>query len=137
MRLKSDLILLLAALIWGITFVIQRIVANDVGIFLFNGARFLLAALVLLPFLFGKYRIPRKELAWVGLTGLLLGAGSALQQAGLRETTAANAGFITSMYVVLVPILMALVLRHQVGLVTWAAATAKARILLAGWAGVG
>ncbi|MDR3574456.1 MAG: DMT family transporter [Anaerolineaceae bacterium] len=121
-RLRSDLILLLVALIWGTAFVAQRLGAVHSGIFVFNGLRFLLATLVMLPFIRFHWKVDRQVLPLVMLAGLLLFAGSAFQQAGLQFTTAGNAGFITTLYVVLVPILLLLFWRQAVSWLAWVAA---------------
>jgi drug/metabolite transporter (DMT)-like permease len=112
--------LLVVSLIWGSAFVAQRIAALQVGVFLFNGLRFLLGALVLLPFaLWGKNQerslpaTPKDTLAGILMAGGLMWAGAALQQAGLQHTTAGNAGFITGLYVVFTPLLLALVPRQK------------------------
>jgi len=102
-RLRADLALLLVALIWGSAFVAQRIAGLYGSVFLFNGVRFLLSAAVLLPFVPWKRRPLQPARGWAALAGFLLFAASALQQHGLRWTTAGNAGFLTSLYVVLVP----------------------------------
>jgi drug/metabolite transporter (DMT)-like permease len=113
MRLKADLTLLLVAFIWGTAFVAQRVAGQMGSVYLFNGARFLLAALVVLAFAWNARRtsgpsspIARGQYTWMAIAGFFLFMGSALQQAGLVYTTAGNAGFITSLYVVLVPILL-------------------------------
>lgn len=114
-RLRADLFLLLAAVIWGSAFVAQRVAALHMDIFLYNGLRFLLGALVLFPFAL-KRSLNRPALAttapraWlmIVLAGSLLFGGAAFQGLGLRYTTAANAGFITGLYVVLVPLLLAI-----------------------------
>jgi drug/metabolite transporter (DMT)-like permease len=121
-RLRSDLILLMIALIWGIAFVAQRLGAEQSGIFVFNGLRFLLAALVLLPFIRFHWKVERKVLPLVFLTGLILFAASDLQQAGLQFTTAGNAGFITTLYVVLIPLLLLVIWRQKISWLAWAAA---------------
>jgi drug/metabolite transporter (DMT)-like permease len=128
-RIKADLTLLGVALIWGSAFVVQRIAALEVGVFYFNGVRFLLAALFLLPFsrlgiLQEKDSAGQGRAAWLGvlLTGLALFCGSAFQQAGLQYTTAGNAGFITGLYVVLIPLFMALAWRQRPRPVIWLAA---------------
>ena len=112
--LKSDLMLLLASFIWGTAFVAQRIGMQDVTPFFFNGVRFLLGAIVLIPFIHAK-SAPAKEAhsCWLGnpfqkeflILGLLLTGGASLQQVGIVFTTAGKAGFITGLYVILVPIL--------------------------------
>ncbi len=105
-RLKADALLLLASLIWGTAFVAQRLVGQQGGVHLFNGARFGLAAFLL----WGVQRFRplggRDFWRWAGVAGALLFSGSALQQAGLQYTTAGNAGFITSLYTVFVPLLL-------------------------------
>lgn len=111
MRLKADLTLLVVSIIWGSAFVAQRVAGQMGSVYLFNGARYLLAALVVLPL---ALRVKRKEkpswtmsrdqYKWMIVAGSLLFLGSAFQQAGMVYTTAGNAGFITSLYVVLVPI---------------------------------
>lgn len=106
MRLKADLTLLLVSIIWGSAFVAQRIAGQLGSVYQFNGARYLLAALILLPFVKRIHlaSIPRPQYKWMAIAGFFLFLGSALQQAGMVYTTAGNAGFITSLYVVLVPV---------------------------------
>jgi drug/metabolite transporter (DMT)-like permease len=105
-RITSDLILLLAALIWGGGFVAQRTASLHLGFFAFNGLRFLLGGLVMLPFVIHRLKQPPRNLVWIVPAGVLLFSASALQQAGVATTTAGSAGFITGTYVVLVPILL-------------------------------
>jgi drug/metabolite transporter (DMT)-like permease len=115
-RLWADLTLLLVAFIWGGAFVIQRMAAAEVQAYVFNGIRFLLGGLVILPFALLRARgdgsgrrvgsMPGIYLAGVGLAGLLLAAGAAFQQIGLSYTTASNAGFITGLYVVFLPVFL-------------------------------
>jgi drug/metabolite transporter (DMT)-like permease len=129
-HIKSELILLLAAVIWGFAFVAQLVGMEYVGPFTFNGIRFILGAFVLLPFLVIRWRknprfaaiqyAPlRSKLLWGSLaTGLLLFGGVALQQLGLQQTTAGKAGFITGMYVVFVPI-AGIFTGHHTNAVMW------------------
>ena len=132
-RWHADFILLMVALIWGSAFAVQRVAGRTMDPFTFNGLRFLLGGVLILLFsrLVKKNRdIPRvvphgdiKEL-WryiVLAGGLLFGAGG-LQQAGLETTTAGNAGFITSLYVVIVPIFLALFWKQRMYWTVWAAA---------------
>ena len=102
-------LLLLAAAIWGFGFVAQRAGMAHVGPLLFNGVRFLLGALILVPILFLRRapRSSRDSRAVVGLfaSGLVLALAANLQQFGLVSTEAGKAGFITGLYVVFVPIL--------------------------------
>ena len=109
--LRANLLLLLAALIWGVAFVAQKNGLDSLSPFAFNGYRFLLGGLVLLPFAIARRRgaAPDRGL-WLG--GLLCGAclfvASSAQQIGLKWTTAGKAGFLTALYVVIVPLLAAL-----------------------------
>jgi drug/metabolite transporter (DMT)-like permease len=111
---KSDLILLLTAAIWGFAFVAQRVGMDYVGPFTYNGVRFALGSLTLVPLLLaGRGRPVSSALPMTGrmfiLGGGALGAvlfvAASLQQVALIYTTAGKAGFITGLYVVIVPIL--------------------------------
>jgi drug/metabolite transporter (DMT)-like permease len=111
MRLKADLTLLVVSIIWGSAFVAQRVAGQMGSVYYFNAARYLLAALVVLPVAWRVWRVanpphemPREQYKWMFIAGFFLFAGSALQQAGMVYTTAGNAGFITALYVVLVPV---------------------------------
>jgi drug/metabolite transporter (DMT)-like permease len=121
-RLLADLSLLVVAVVWGSAFAVQRIAAAHLGPFLYNGLRFLLGALTLLPMLWGRWQRPSRA-EWLGgsLAGALLVAASALQQAGLQFTTAGKAGFITGLYVVLVPLFLALGWRQRLHRHAWIA----------------
>ncbi len=107
-RIKSDLMLLLATILWGSAFAVMRLAAGHNTIFLMNGMRFFLGGLLLLllPKAREKGVFTRQNLPYVLLAGLALYVATAFQQAGLASTTAGNAGFITSLYVVLVPIIL-------------------------------
>ena len=120
MRLKADITLLVVSIIWGSAFVAQRVAGQMGSVYLFNGARYLLAALVVLPLALRVKRndrpswtMSRDQYKWMFVAGFLLFLGSALQQAGMVYTTAGNAGFITSLYVVLVPIALFFVWREK------------------------
>ncbi len=125
--LRSDLMLLITAAIWGTAFVAQRVGMDYVGPFTFTAARFFLGALSLLPLLLilksaalkpttGKARLN----IWQGglIAGSFLFAGATLQQVGLQYTTAGNAGFITGLYIILVPVI-ALLWGQRTGRNTW------------------
>ncbi len=121
MRLKADLLLLLTAVIWGTAFVAQRTAALQNSLFLFNGARFLLGALVLLPFSGLRWRAGGRAWGVACAAGVLLFTAGTLQQLGMRYTTAGNAGFLTSLYVVLVPVLLLAIWRQRPAPQAWAA----------------
>jgi drug/metabolite transporter (DMT)-like permease len=112
-RLRADLSLLLVAAIWGSAFVSQRLSAQTGSVFMFNGLRYLIAAVAIAPFVKFKGNFDRAHLKWIGAAGFVVFAGSSLQQAGLRFTTASNAGFLTSLYVVFVPFFIFLIWRER------------------------
>lgn len=126
-RLKADLLLLLTAGIWGTAFVAQRVAAVNTGVFLFNGFRFLLGALVLSPFILPKQNAAiqamsqKRALPGILISGLLLFTAGTFQQMGLRYTTAGNAGFITGLYVVLIPIILAIAGKQRQRQAIWIA----------------
>lgn len=124
--LRAESLLLLTALIWGSAFVAQRVGMDHVGPFTYNGVRFLLGALSLLPLLLMRRRSSpltqpggwRWIFAGGSLAGLVLFAGASLQQLGIIHTTAGKAGFITGLYVVIVP-LLGLLWGHRTPWKTW------------------
>jgi drug/metabolite transporter (DMT)-like permease len=128
--LRADALLLLTAIIWGFAFVAQRLGMEHIGPFLFNGVRFALGCIPLLPFVYrnanGKLgQQLRRTAPAAALAGSVLFAGASLQQVGIVYTTAGKAGFITGLYVVLVPLLgLALGTRTQWS--TWLGALAAA-----------
>jgi drug/metabolite transporter (DMT)-like permease len=96
---------------------------QQMGAFGFNGLRFTLAALVLLPFALRAWKnIDAKGLAGGRLAGVTAGRGGGFQQMGLVYTTAANAGFITGLYVVLIPIFLSIFWRQPPRAILWPAA---------------
>ncbi len=125
---RANLLLLLTALIWGAAFVAQRMGMDHMGPLTFNGVRFALGALALVPLIAHMNR-KRTSIAPTLPTliqgGMLMGGalflGAWLQQFGLCYTTAGKAGFITGLYVVFVP-LIGIFLGHRYGLGTWGGA---------------
>lgn len=126
--LRADLLMLLTALIWGTAFVAQRLGMDNIGPFLYSGLRFSLGALVLLPLLLyrpaGSAPSPVSRSLLLGglLLGLALTAGINLQQVGLLFTSVTNSGFITGLYVIIVP-LLGLLLGQRAGLGIWLGAS--------------
>ena len=120
MRLKADLTLLIVSIFWGSAFVAQRVAGQMGSVYLFNGVRYLLAALIVFPFAMRANQgsspgspISREQYQWMLIAGFILFLGSALQQLGVVYTTAGNAGFITSLYVVLVPLVLFMIWREK------------------------
>ncbi len=125
---KADLLLLLAAAIWGSGFVAQRLGMDHVGPMTFNAARFAIGFLtVLLVIRFRRSQgdgvtFPlRTYVLGGGVAGVVLFVAAALQQIGMITTTAGKGGFITGLYVVLVPVL-GIFIRVRAGYATWAGA---------------
>ena len=121
---KSDFILLFVAIIWGFAFVAQRIGMDHVGPFTFNGLRFVLGSLSLLPIIFFQRNSTsiknNNGIINSGiLSGIFLFLGISFQQVGLVYTTAGKAGFITGLYVVIVPFLNLFFKQDRTGLGTW------------------
>jgi drug/metabolite transporter (DMT)-like permease len=141
--LKADGLLLLTAAIWGFAFVAQRAGMEYIGPFLFNAIRFALGSLCLLGVMAFTKKAgpsgisdsrtnekignsagkPKPASLVVGgiFAGIVLFLASSFQQAGLVYTSAGKAGFITGLYVVVVPV-MGLMLGHRPGLRLWAGA---------------
>ena len=139
-KLIGNMLLLLTSIIWGSAFVAQRIGMDFVGPLTFGAARFILSALVLIPVLYITERNNKKQsqnseqieilsleerkrqrniLIKAGFVcGSIIFCGTTLQQFGLVFTTAGKTGFITALYIVLVPI-FGLVLKHKPGLKGW------------------
>lgn len=111
-KVKSTILLFLTAIIWGFAFVAQRVGAEYVGAFTFNGIRFLLGTLSLIPviLIFEKEKFNKEKFKKTLVSGLLAGVvlfiASTLQQFGVEITgSAGKAGFLTGLYIVLVPLI--------------------------------
>jgi drug/metabolite transporter (DMT)-like permease len=128
-RLQANLLLTLAAIIWGSSFVVQQIGTGELGTITFTGARFLVGALVVLPFAVKQFmRVDQNERKfqssdWQGMvaTGCVLLTAAVLQQHGILRTTVTNSGFLTALYVPLVPVLGLIVLQRKVHFSIWPA----------------
>ncbi len=124
--LRADVLMLITAMIWGTAFVAQRIGMDNIGPFLFTGLRFALGALALLPLVIwrGRHEARYEPFLQKGVLlggfamGLALTIGINLQQVGLLFTSVTNSGFITGLYVIVVP-LLGLVVGNRTGLGTW------------------
>jgi len=106
MRLKANLTLFAVAIIWGTGFITQGIAARYLLAYLFNGLSFILASIILIPFIpRGKKKQPGAW-KWMLIAGLILFIATALQQVGIYYTKIANAGFLTSLYIIFTPFLL-------------------------------
>ena len=132
---KNFILLFLTALIWGVAFVAQSVAMDYIGPYTFNAVRSLLGGIVLVPcvFLFGQKEksvidedpskgtaIDRPGDMITGglLCGIMLFLSTTLQQVGIQYTTVAKAGFITALYIILVPIL-GIFLKKRVSVQIW------------------
>ena len=126
--LRADVLMLITAMIWGSGFVAQTSGMDHIGPFLYSGLRFALGSLCLLPLVL--LRAPARPEPFLTrglliggcLMGLALALGINLQQVGLLFTSVTNAGFITGLYVIVVP-LLGLLIGHKTGLGTWLGAS--------------
>ena len=128
-RLQANSLLALAAAIWGSSFVVQQVGTGNLGSISFTGARFLVGGLIVFPFAFRQFkrveRLERKfrQEDWLtlGVTGIVLLIAAVLQQHGILRTSVTNSGFLTALYVPMVPFLGLLFLRRRVHFVVWPA----------------
>ena len=128
--MQANLMMLLAASIWGFAFVAQRVGMETMGPHWFNSLRFFIGVVALTPVVIWMDRTQAKSsiegpksstkslLMGGAVAGLLLFIGATFQQVGLQYTTAGKAGFITGMYIFFVP-LIGLFFRMKTGLGTW------------------
>ncbi len=129
-KLFGNALLLLAALIWGLAFVAQRVGMDHIGPYTFTAARSILATFVVGLFYAlepkkaeDKDSNLRKHDTVLGglLCGVILAAASTLQQVGLVHTSAGKAGFITAMYMLLVPVFNLVIFRKRSPYLVWVA----------------
>jgi drug/metabolite transporter (DMT)-like permease len=123
---RNSCLLLLTAIVWGMAFVAQSAGMEHVGPFTFNSVRNIIGGLVLIPVILvirkinGEQRpfVTKIELIGGICCGIALFAASSFQQQGILYTTVGKAGFITALYVVIVPIL-GLFFKKRMPLLTW------------------
>ena len=129
-RTTANLLLLCAGAIWGMGFVAQQTAMDDIGPMLFIALRFLLAGVAVAPFSYAEMKrknitsMPSEIMRFKGsffLVGLAFFLGMAFQQVGLIGTSVTNAGFLTALYVIMVPIIMISVLRVAQPFIIWPA----------------
>ncbi len=128
-RFQANALLLGAAIIWGTTFVVQQVGTGGLEAITFTGIRMLVGACFIMPLAIRQYRTvhDRSHLFtssdWFGivLTGVVLFTAAALQQYGIFHTTVTKAGFLTALYVPLVPIIAFLIFRRRAHWSVWPA----------------
>lgn len=127
---NAGLLLLLTSFIWGMSFVAQSVSSDAVGSFTFNGIRMLIGALVLLPVVIPVARKHKGDKAYWkrawksgALLGVLIASASVVQQYGVAISGAGKGGFITSIYIIFVPI-FSMLFGSKVSRRTWTCAAA-------------
>ncbi len=125
-RIHADLMLLLAAAIWGVAFVFQKSAMDHIGPNAFIAARGFLAALTLVPFAIHEARRtatppPIKLMQIAGIAGIAFFLGALFQQLGLQTATVSNTGFLTGLYVIITPFIAWGWIGQRPTLVVWAA----------------
>ncbi|PJI08306.1 MULTISPECIES: DMT family transporter [Clostridium] len=124
---KANVILLITALIWGLAFTAQSVGMKYVGPFTFNGVRFILGAVSVIPIIYffrneGIHGNSNNYMKFAVVGGIISGifnfAGASFQQVGMLYTTVGKAGFITGLYIVIVPIL-GIFLKQRMGINSW------------------
>ena len=113
-RLQADLLFVIVTLIWGTTFVAQNLAMAAMGPAMFTGIRFLIGTLVVLPFALAEWQRLKQQNIHFDRTDLLIGLGlggilffgALCQQTGMVTTSVSNAGFLTALYVPIVPALV-------------------------------
>lgn len=135
-KTKNTFLLLLTAFIWGVAFVAQSVGMDYVGPLTFNASRFIIGAIFLIPCIAFLDKLKEKEnqaacknipaapqnkkvLITGGICcGIAIAAASTLQQYGIAYTTVGKAGFITALYIVIVPVL-GIFLKRKPRLIIW------------------
>ena len=120
MNIKKGIIsLFIVALTFGISYVFQAMANGDIGPFSFNTARYFLAFIPFIPFLFKKDETTLSSIIEVMIVlGLVLSLASALQQMAAGKISSGKVGFITSLYIVMVPLIEALIFRKSLNHLT-------------------
>lgn len=126
-RVQANLMLLVAGALWGMGFVAQSTAMDSIGPLLFIGTRFVVAFFIILPFALRESAKAEKPLAktdkrMFALIGCLMFGGMTLQQIGLLTTSVTNSGFLTGLYVVIVPFVGVLLYRQWPAPIVWPSA---------------
>lgn len=124
-KILGNVLLLITAIIWGSAFVAQITGMDVLGPFTFSATRSLIATIFLgflVMFLKDEMNTKKSDLIKGGLAcGVFIFIASSLQQFGLLFTTAGKASFITTLYILIVPILALLIMKNKISLATWIA----------------
>jgi drug/metabolite transporter (DMT)-like permease len=114
-RRRADLLLLTAAAVWGVSFVVVKEALSSASPLLFLALRFTIATIALTPFIHLRGGFSRGELRAGLILTVLLASGFATQAYGLQYTTPARSAFIVAMSSVLAPLIALVLLRHRTG----------------------
>lgn len=135
-RFAADLLLFVVAIIWGSGFIAQKYGQFHVGPFTFNAYRFLIGAVLVAPI--ALYQTRHHLSSWLNLRGVFIGIILSLaalcQQTGMSSTTAGKAGFITGLYLVIIPFLAWIFFRAKISRQSWVGAgVAVMGLLILSW----
>jgi len=134
-RTTANILLLFAGLLWGGGFIAQQAAMDSIGPFLFIALRFALAALAILPLAIweakrstsnneNSWGLERKDVLGIIAVSLIFFVAMSLQQVGLLATTVTNAGMLTGLYVVMVPIIVVILFAERQPALVWPCAAA-------------
>jgi drug/metabolite transporter (DMT)-like permease len=123
-RLLAVSLLVLTTMLWGFAFVAQKSAMDAMGPLTFSAVRYVLGSLAIVPLVFWELRrtgrrLERADWPVVALIAISFFLGVALQQIGLTMTTVTNSGFLTSLYVLFVPLLALVVFFHKPHPIVW------------------
>ena len=118
-RTHADILLLIVAAIWGAAFVAQKAAMDVMGPLTFTAVRFLLSALVILPFVLHEFKVKdgsagRPPVADIVIMCAAFCFSAIVQQVGVIHTSVTNAGFLTGLYVVFVPLICGIIFREKI-----------------------
>lgn len=122
-RIQADFALLMVAFIWGTAFIAQKAGMDGLGPLAFVGVRFLMSSAFVLPFVFRErtrwMALSRRDVLPLVILCISFAGGAILQQVGIKMTSVTNAGFLTSLYVLGVPLVAWVIFRVRPPAVTW------------------
>ena len=140
LKIIATILLILTTLLWGTSFIITKILTQEVPIFLYLGLRFLIAIIGLFPYFIKIKQVNKRILLWGSITGLIYFLAIVFQTIGLQTTTAGKAAFITGLSTIMVPFIAWLGFKRSLNKRIWIAVFVSiigmAFLLLEGEAGI-
>ncbi len=140
LKIIATILLILTTLLWGTSFIITKILTQEVPIFLYLGLRFLIAIIGLFPYFIKIKQVNKRILLWGSITGLIYFLAIVFQTIGLQTTTAGKAAFITGLSTIMVPFIAWLgfkrSLNNRIWIAVFVSIIGMAFLLLEGEAGI-